>query len=81
MRALQPSALPMRAAVLHRTRRSISSGRSSASHMPVGPPIDRPQKCARSIRRCSSSSATSPPSCAKLYSPSGTDDLPWPRVS
>ncbi|MCY1372337.1 hypothetical protein D9M69_595370 [compost metagenome] len=81
MRAPQPSAEPMRAAVLHRISLSTSSGRASASHKPVGPPIDNPQKCARWMFRCASSSATSLPSCSKLYSPSGTDDLPWPRVS
>ena len=50
MRAFHISAVPIFAAVLASTSRSIRCGAWMPSHMPTMPPIDKPQKCARGDR-------------------------------
>ncbi|MNF75919.1 hypothetical protein D3C84_580120 [compost metagenome] len=66
MRGFQTSGLPIFAAVLHSTRRWIRAGALIASHWPISPPMDRPQKLALAISSASSRASTSRPSCSML---------------
>ena len=81
MRAFIISGGPKYGAVLQSTSRAMRSGAWAPSHMPTVPPIDSPQKRARSMPCASSIRSTSAPSWAIVYGPAGTDDSPWPRVS
>ncbi|MNH23638.1 hypothetical protein D3C79_835440 [compost metagenome] len=59
MRGFQVSGEPILAAVLQTIRRFSRSPALIPSHWPISPPMDRPQKCARSIFRASSNASTS----------------------
>ena len=81
MRCFHISGVPIFGAVLASTMRPMRSGACTPSHMPIIPPIDSPQKCARRIFSASSSMRTSRPSSPIVYGPGVTVDAPWPRVS
>ena len=61
--------------------RSTRSGALAASHMPIIPPIDSPKIETRRRPNVSSVAATSVPSSAIEYGPSGAGEAPCPRMS
>lgn len=81
MRAFHISGAPIFAAVLQSTSLSTRCGVLRASHMPIIPPMDSPQKWKVSSFKVSAKARTSFASCSIEYGPGVTEDCPWPRVS
>ena len=81
IRSFQLSSVPIFAAVLQRINFFSRCCAFAPSHIPVCPPIDRPQKFTLSKCRKSSKETTSRPKVSIEYGPGGADDCPCPRLS
>ncbi len=81
MRPFQTAGSPSLGALPAITARSMRAGAWASSQSPTAPPMERPQKCARSMASSSRIATTSRPSRSSVTGPSPRPLPPWPRVS
>ncbi len=67
--------------VLASTRCVTRSGACAATHCPMAPPNDKPQKANCEIFNRSAKARISLPNISIEYSPAVASEAPWPRVS